>query len=32
MFDWLIKASLQKSVVYFFIIIVIILLILTYIL
>ena len=32
MFDWLTKASLQKSVVYFFIIIVIILLILTYIL
>jgi len=32
MFDWLLKASLQKSVVYFFIIIVIILLILTYLL
>jgi hypothetical protein len=32
MFDWFIKASLQKSVVYFFIIIVIILLILTYLL
>jgi len=32
MFDWLVKASLQKSVVYFFIIIVIILLILTYLL
>ena len=32
MFDWLLKASLQKSVIYFFIIILIILLILTYVL
>jgi len=32
MFDWLLKASLQKSVLYFFIIILIILLILTYVL
>jgi len=32
MFDWLLKASLQKSVVYFFIMIMIILLILTYLL
>ena len=32
MFDWLLEASLQKSVVYFFIIILIILLILTYLL
>ena len=32
MFDWLLKASLQKSVIYFFIIILIILLILTFVL
>ena len=32
MFDWLLKASLQKSVIYFFVIILIILLILTYVL
>jgi len=32
MFDWLLKASLQKSVIYFFIIILMILLILTYVL
>jgi len=32
MFNWLLKASLQKSVIYFFIIILIILLILTYVL
>ncbi len=32
MFDWLIKASLQKSVIYFFIIILIILLTLTFVL
>ena len=32
MFDWLIKASLQKSVIYFFILILIILLFLTYVL
>ena len=32
MFDWLLKASLQKSVIYFFIIIFIILLILTFVL
>jgi len=32
MLDWLIKASLQKSVVYFFIIVLIILLILTFVL
>ncbi len=32
MFDWLLKASLQKSVLYFFIFILIILLILTYVL
>ena len=32
MFDWLIKVSLQKSVIYFFIIVLIILLILTFVL
>jgi len=32
MFDWILKASLQKSVIYFFIIILIILLFLTYVL
>jgi len=32
MFNWLLKASLQKSVIYFFIIILIILLILTFVL
>ena len=32
MFDWLLKASLEKSVIYFFIIILIILLILTFVL
>ena len=32
MFDWLLKASLQKSVIYFFVIILIILLILTFVL